>query len=300
MKKIIIDKKNSNQRLDKFLLKFFNNASKSFVYKMIRKKNIKLNDNKAFGNEILKTGDEIFVYMSDETIYKFQKPIVKIKSDKPLKILYEDENILICEKPVDILSQPQSKFDNDTILNRLYKLRGNSVSICNRLDRNTSGIIICGKNFLALQQINNLIANHFIEKYYLTIVVGKIAESGHIEGFITKNTLKNKSCINKNGIGKEIITEYRPIKFTNDFTLLEIKLITGKSHQIRVHMANINHPLLGDDVYGKSDKIFGLKGQALHARLLGFIHPTTKNYIEFKNEPPKYFIDLIEKLRRCK
>jgi pseudouridine synthase, RluA family len=297
MKKIKVNVEDSNQRLDKFLLKFFNGASKSFIYKMLRKKNIKLNNIKSVGNEILKANDEIFIYMSDETINKFQKEVRKIKSNRPIKILYEDKNILICEKSAGILSQPAQKFDNDTLLNRLYSLYTNKINICNRLDRNTSGIIICGKNFLALQKINNLLANHLIDKYYLTIVKGKIDKAGHIENYIVKDEVLNKSQINKNGIGKKIITQYKPIAFTNDFTLLEIKLITGKSHQIRAHLQSIKHPIIGDTKYGDKDtnlffkNKFNLHHQLLHAYKIKF------NDNEFANKeiicpPPKIFSDI--------
>lgn len=292
MKKLIVERENSNQRLDKFLMKFLNAATKSFIYKMLRKKNIKLNDKAANGNEILNPNDQISLYLSDETINKFQKKICKIKSTKPLKILYENQNILICEKPAGILSQPQNKFDNDTLLNRLYNLYGDNIWICNRLDRNTSGLIICAKNFLALQKMNSDIAQNLLGKYYLTIVKGKINKLGQIESYITKNNLTNKSEINQNGIGKKILTQYKPIEYTDKFTLLEIKLITGKSHQIRAHLQSINHPIIGDTKYGDPKtnlffkQKFNLRYQLLHAYKIKF------NGLEVNCPPPSMFLDI--------
>lgn len=299
MKKIIVNNENYNQRLDKFLFKFFNDAPKSFIYKMIRKKNIKLNGVIANANKILNAGDEIFLYMSDETINRFQKTVVKIKSDRPLKILYENKNILLCEKPVGLLSQPKNKHDCDTLLNRLYNLYGENIAVCNRLDRNTSGIIICGKNFLAIQKMNKIIAAHLLDKYYLTIVKGKITKSGNLENYITKDTSANTSNINENGEGKKIITQYQPIKFTNDFTLLEIKLITGRSHQIRTHLKSINHPIIGDIKYGDTNtnlffkNKFNLQHQLLHAYKIKFKTGKLSGK-EIECPLPKIFSDINE------
>ena len=297
MKKIIVDKKNFNQRLDKFLFKILNTAPKNFAYKMLRKKNILLNNLKATGNEILKPSDEIYLYLSDETIKKFNVPKIKIKSKHKLNILFENENILICEKPAGILSQPDNKFTDDSVLNRLYNMRGENIFICNRLDRNTSGIIICAKNFIAAQTLNNLIKNKSVEKYYLTIAKGKITEPNILINFMQKDKTKNKIYINDNQIGEKIILKYKPLAFNNNFSLLEIKLITGKSHQIRAQLKNINHPIIGDEKYGDNPtniffkNKFGLKHQLLHAYKINFLPNKFINQTII-SQPPKIFLTI--------
>lgn len=297
MKKIIIDKKNFNQRLDKFLFKFLNTASKNFIYKMIRKKNILLNSLKATGSEILKVNDEICLYLSDNTIQKFFKPKTKIKSKYKVKILFENEDILICDKPIGILSQPNKKMTNDSLLNRLYNMYNEKICICNRLDRNTSGIVLCAKNFIGAQNLNNLIKNHLINKYYLTIVKGKITKSGTLENFMSKDEFKNKTKINPTQAGTKIITKYKPLIFNYNFSLLEIKLITGKSHQIRLQLSNINHPIIGDQKYGDNKtnlffkNRFGLNYQLLHAYKIEF---QDNPFISQKiiSEPSKIFLSI--------
>ena len=297
MKKIIVDEKNFNQRLDKFLFKVLNVAPKNFVYKMIRKKNILLNNVKATGNEILKQGDEIYLYLSDDTIKKFSCQKTKIKSKYKINILFENEDVLICDKPAGILSQPDNKLTNDSVLNRLYNMHGENIFICNRLDRNTSGIIICAKNFIATQTLNNLIKNKSVEKYYLTIVKGKITRPNTLINFMQKDKTKNKIHIKNNQIGEKIILKYKPLVFNNNFSLLEIKLITGKSHQIRAQLKNINHPIIGDKKYG-NNKIniffknkFSLNYQLLHAYKINFLPNKFINQT-IMSQPPKLFLTI--------
>lgn len=297
MKKIIVDEKNFNQRLDKFLFKILNTAPKNFVYKMLRKKNILLNNLKAGGNEILKQGDEICLYLSDDTIKKFSCQKIKIKSKYKINILFENEDILICDKPAGILSQPDSKSTNDSVLNRLYNIRGENVFICNRLDRNTSGIIVCAKNFIAVQTLNNLIKNKLVQKYYLTIVKGKITRPNTLINFMQKDKTKNKIYINNNQIGEKIILKYKPLAFNNNFSLLEIKLITGKSHQIRAQLKNINHPIIGDKKYGDNQiniffkNKFSLNHQLLHAYKINFL-PNKFINKTIISQPPKLFLTI--------
>lgn len=297
LKKIIIDKKIFNQRLDKFLFKFLNAAPKNFIYKMIRKKNILLNSSKATGSEVLKINDEIYLYLSDDTIQKFRKPKIKIKSKHKVKILFENEDILICDKPAGVLSQPNKKTTNDSLLNRLYNMYNEKTCICNRLDRNTSGIVLCAKNFIGAQNLNNLIKNHLVDKYYLTIVKGKITTSGTLENFTSKDKFKNKTKINPTQVGTKIITKYKPLISNDNFSLLEIKLITGKSHQIRLQLSNINHPIIGDQKYGdiKTNLFFknkfGLNYQLLHAHKIEFQNNPFINQ-KIISEPPKIFLSI--------
>ncbi len=282
MVEIKINKSNENQRLDKYLLKYLNKAPKSFIYKMLRKKNIKLNNKKAEGNEIIINGDIINIYLSDETIssFKEEKQINKTNSD--FKIIFEDNNIILCYKPIGLVSQPDDKNKNNSLNDQLiyYIYNKNEYnnncdftpSICNRLDKNTSGIVTFGKNLKALQSLNNAFKNDFIYKYYLTAVYGNITKSGKIELYHTKKD--NKVILSKEYIpnSKKIITEYEPIANKNNKTLLNIKLITGKTHQIRASFEYIGYPIIGEKKYNQNsikDK-FNLKYQFLHCHKLHF------------------------------
>lgn len=314
MKQIIINSSEENQRLDKFLLKYFNKSTKSFIYKMLRKKNIKYNDNKAQGNEILKDGDCIQIYLSDETVNKFKQLPAIIKVKKEFDIVYEDKNILICNKPVGLLSQKDTKENYNCIVDQIiYYLyeKGEydynqpfKPAICNRLDRNTSGIIIAGKNLMTLQSINKAIANNQISKFYKTIVCGNITQAGTLEDYYIKDTNKNKAIISsvKENNTSKVITKYKPIKNSKDYTLLEIELVTGKSHQIRSHLKSINHPIIGDVKYGQPqiNKIFKsqyrLNYQLLHAYKITFSKLSGDlDYLSFKSFEapiPKIFSDI--------
>lgn len=288
MEQIIIDFKEKNQRLDKFLLKYFNKATKNFIYKMLRKKNIKYNNGKAQGNEILKSGDSIQIYLSDETINKFKQTASIVETKKEFDIIYEDKNILICNKPIGLLSQKDSKQNYNCLVNQIIyylyqkgEYNANQTikpAICNRLDRNTSGIVIAGKNLIALQEINRFMQNNQISKFYKTIVCGNILESGIIESYYIKDTIKNQAKIieTQQNNACKIITKYKPIKSNNNYTLLEIELVTGKSHQIRSHLKSMGYPIVGDNKYGEIqiNNIFrtkyNLKHQLLHAYKIKF------------------------------
>lgn len=308
MKEIIISSLEENQRIDKFLLRYMNNASKGFIYKMFRKKNIELNGRKVIGNEILKKDDVIKMFLSGSTIDKFMLPFVIKNNNGEVSVIYEDENILICNKPVGVLSHSQVKEDEDTMIDRIISYlnkKGEIVvnkestfkpAICNRLDRNTSGIILCGKNLPAVQHLNDIFKNNKVEKYYKTIVKGNIHKKGVIETYYTKDFKNNKASVfNKkkdSGRYKRVKTEYYPIKVNKEYTLLEIKLITGKSHQIRVHLQSINHEVVGDTKYGDipinnylKSKI-GLKHQLLHSDRVIFKDET--GFLNYLNN--KHFI----------
>lgn len=281
MVEIKINKLNENQRLDKYLLKYLNKAPKSFIYKMLRKKNIKLNGKKAEGNEIILYNDIINIYLSDETINSFRenKKINNTKQD--FKIIFEDTNIIICYKPINLVSQPDISNKTNSLNDQLiyyvynngdYDLSSDfTPSICNRLDRNTSGIITFGKNLKALQSINKAFKNNLIDKYYLTAVYGNINKSGTIELYHKKEG--NKAILSKNYIpeSKKIITQYEPIINKDNKTLLNIKLITGKTHQIRASLEYIGYPIIGDKKYNnKNINTFNLKNQFLHCYKIHF------------------------------
>lgn len=283
MREIEITDKEQGQRADKFLLKYLNKANKSFIYKMLRKKNIKLNDKKIVGNEMLKTGDIVKFYLADETINKFREAKKIVKTEKNFSIVFEDENILLCGKPSGLIVHPDKEHKgntlNDQLLYYLYEKGeynpGNSTgfvpSVCNRLDINTSGIVAMGKNLSAVQELNRGFRDRLIDKYYITLVKGVVEKSGTIEGYHSKNNENIAEISKEDTGGSYICTHYRPIKNNGEYTLLEIKLETGKSHQIRVCMKYIGHPIVGDRKYGDDDvnkrffNKFGLDNQFLHS-----------------------------------
>lgn len=281
MKEIRIEKNDSGQRLDKFLQKYLKEASKSFLYKMLRKKNIKLNGKKAEGRELLAVGDTVSIFFSDETLAKFRG--VKNTMCFPvtsLEVLYEDEDVAILNKPVGMLSQKAKNDDVTLVEYWLGYLQQNgswseggsfTPSICNRLDRNTSGAVIAGKSLFGLQKMSKLLKERAIDKYYLTIVEGAIRENSMIRGYLSKDEKTNKVTVFDNA-GEDrtyIETGYEPLIDNGRYTLLRVKLITGKTHQIRSHLSSIGHPLMADVKYG-GKKVDGERGFFLHAELLCF------------------------------
>lgn len=284
MKEIRITKNEENQRLDKFLLKYMNKASKGFLYKMLRKKRIKYNGGRAEGSELLKAGDTLQLYLAEETISSFMEEKTVAEAKRHFAIVYEDDDILVVSKPAGLLTHPEKSSDKDTLIDQiLYYLyqKGQYLpeadssftpALCNRLDRNTSGIVIAGKTLKGVQAVNEAIRSHKLDKYYLTLVAGEIREAGEITAYLTKDEEKNQVRISKReGSGKKTMTKYRPLACAKGYTLLEIHLITGKTHQIRAHMQSIGHPVVGDRKYGseysnqKFREEYALSNQFLHA-----------------------------------
>ncbi len=283
MQEIIIKGNEAGQRFDKLLAKYLNEAPKSFIYKMLRKKNIVLNDKKATGNEKLEVGDSVKLYLSDDTIAKFSKLKI-VSTEESLDIVYENEHILIINKPVGMLSQKAEASDVSAvehIISYLLKsrqiteieLRSFKPSICNRLDRNTSGLLVAGKSLPGLQGMGDVFKHRLLKKYYRCLVAGKVEKRQYIKGYLTKDEIMNKVCI----LDKEtenslpIETEYEPIWTNGHCTLLEVHLITGRTHQIRAHLASEGHPIIGDYKYGRCavndmyKEKYGLESQFLHA-----------------------------------
>ena len=284
MKEIRITKNEENQRMDKFLLKYMNKATKGFLYKMLRKKRIKLNGGRAEGNELLQAGDTIQLYLAEETIASFMEEKAVAQAKQNFGVVYEDEDILVVNKPAGLLTHPERADDRDTLIDQIlyylyqkgeYVPEANSSftpALCNRLDRNTSGLVIAGKTLRGVQAVNETIRNHKLDKYYLTLVAGEIRHAGEITGYLTKDADKNQVRISKKaGEGARTLTKFRPIAHAKGYTLLEIHLITGKTHQIRAHMQSIGHPVVGDRKYGsehsneKFRREYALSNQFLHA-----------------------------------
>ena len=298
MKEFIIQKNEENQRFDKYLKKLLPNASTSFLYKMMRKKNIVINKKKVEGNEKLKAGDVVSIFLSDETFDKFHVNLEDLKKEydalkslnlKGLKVVFEDEEMIVADKPYNMLSQKASDKDlsaNEYLLGYMInkgELSFNEFqtfrpSVVNRLDRNTTGLLLFGKTLNALQQLGEGIRERSIEKYYHAIVAGELKEELELKGYLLKDEKTNKVSYHKEQIeGSDYIeTGVKPIKTNNGLTLVEIHLVTGKTHQIRLHLSTIGHPILGDMKYG-NDKInkkyydsYKVNHQLLHAYRLEF------------------------------
>ncbi len=297
MHQIEIRENEAGQRLDKFLHKFMPLAPTSFFYKMLRKKNITLNGKKAEGSEKLSFGDQISFYLSEETIKGFQKKneihnkLIQDEYEKAFKelkgilVIYEDEHVIIMNKPAGILSQKAKPTDvslNEWMIG--YLLANNCLnagqlstfkpSVCNRLDRNTIGLVIGAKSLAGSQKMNELISSRRIRKFYRMLVKGRVEKEEVLEGYLIKDEKSNKVHLVKNSTEEKssyIKTRYYPVREFSDKTLVETELITGKPHQIRVHLASTGHPLLGDYKYGdrafndKYKRQFHINSQLLYA-----------------------------------
>ena len=307
MREITVSRGEANRRLDKYLMKYMNMAPPNFIYKMLRKKRIKLNGARAGGNETLCEGDIITFYLSDDTICSFSALRTIPEYTGKLDILYEDKDILLVNKPAGMLVHSDTPYGADDLASRLvYYLSQKGLlsgtftpAPGNRLDRNTSGIVICGKHPAAVRALNEAQA----EKYYIAVVSGVIGKPSELKGFIDKDPRKNESTVSDKPYAKagRIITEYTPIGRGENLTLLRVKLVTGKSHQIRAHLKAAGHPILGDPKYGdpQINNQMRLKRQLLHAVQFTLLNNSDilekYNYKTFWAPIPDYLRIFIEK-----
>ncbi|MCH5179747.1 MAG: RluA family pseudouridine synthase [Erysipelotrichales bacterium] len=292
MKEIIITKENEGQRADKFIRKFLNDAPLSFIYKVFRKKDVKVNGHWIKIDYILKINDVLRIYVTDEQLSEFNnpKPIEKVKFNH--EIVYEDENILIVNKPRGLLVHGDSEEKRITlanqVLNYLYSKGeydpknslGFTPAPAHRIDRNTSGLVVFGKTIKALQILLDMFKDkESLEKTYLALVVDKLDKTGVINAPLIKDSKSGLVHVDfQNKFAKTAISEYEVEQYFKDYTLVNVKILTGRTHQIRAHMKYINHPVVGDGKYGdfavnkifKND--FNFENQFLHARKIKFIN----------------------------
>lgn len=263
MREMAITQYEEGQRLDKFLLKYLNKCPKSLLYKFMRTNKIKYNGKKPKGNEILIKGDQIKLFLHDEQIVSLQEHKEVQKSPIHFKTVYEDKNILIVDKPLGLLTQKDKKDGHSLAEEVIYHLTENgSYNIktakgfipapCNRLDRNTAGIVLVGKHLKATQEISQMLKTKQISKYYMSIVLGRITEPIILKGYHYKEPGKNEVKILDRYVegAKPVETRILPLQTNGRYTLIEVQLVTGKTHQIRAHLSQIAHPIIGDPKYG--------------------------------------------------
>ena len=300
MKEFIIEKNDADTRLDKFVSKAVPSLPSNLIQKYIRLKRIKVNSSRAKPDARLALGDVVSMYLNDEFFEssRSKKAVPKLNASFP-NIIYEDENILLADKPAGI-SVHDDDFGGETLIAQILSYLSSKgewnpeeensfiPALCNRIDRNTSGIVIAAKNAEALRIMNDKIKNRELSKYYLCVVSGRLTPaSGTLKGYIFKDAKQNRVYVRQNPCpgAKTAITKYKTLKTNDRLSLVECELITGRTHQIRAQMANAGHPLIGDGKYGKNadNKAFGMKHQALCSYKLVFDFKTPSGCLEYLN-----------------
>lgn len=289
-------------RIDRYLSDQLSDFSRSHLQKLLKEQGVTVNGKPVKANYKVQSGDEIILDLPEE------KELDVKPENIPLDILYEDNDILIVNKPKGMVVHPAAGHDSGTLVNAvLYHCRENlsgingvlRPGIVHRIDMDTTGALVVCKNDTAHQSLAEQLSVHSITRRYRAIVYGGFREdSGTVTGDIGRHPTDRKKMAVGVRNGKHAVTHYRVLERFGDFSYIECELETGRTHQIRVHMAHIGHPLLGDTVYGPSKCPFpGLQGQCLHAMVLGFMHPSTGEYLEVTAPLPEYFTAVLEKLR---
>ncbi len=300
MKQFTVGKNDAGQRLDKFISKAVPALPQSLMYKEIRRKNIKVNGKRAQISAKLCEGDVVALYVKDEFFASVREKYDFLTASRKLDIVYEDENLMLLNKSVGVLSHPDNNEYNDTLISRVQRYlyeKGEydpkaensfTPSLVNRIDRNTGGIVIAAKNAESLRILNLKLKNREIHKYYLCVVHGIInKKSGVLEAWMIKDEGKNKAEVFDKEIpgGKLMKTKYSVLAEKNDLSLVEVELLTGRTHQIRAQFAHIGHPLLGDGKYGTNalNKKYGYKKQFLYSQKLGFDFESDAGQLNYLN-----------------
>ncbi|SEF68284.1 ribosomal large subunit pseudouridine synthase D [Caloramator fervidus] len=296
----VVEDINVGKRIDVYLSEIIEDMSRSRIQKLIEEEKIKVNGNVTKSNYKIKANDEITVEIPDPVKLEI------VAEDIEIEILYEDDDIVVVNKPQGMVVHPAAGNYTGTLVNALLKKCKTLSSIngvirpgiVHRIDKDTSGVLVVAKNDYAHQHLAEQIKEHTVKRIYIALTEGVIKQDmGTIDKPIGRHPVhRKKMAIVENG--KRAVTHFKVLERFKENTLVEARLETGRTHQIRVHMASIGHPLVGDPVYGYKKQKFKLNGQALHAKVLGFIHPRTGKYMEFSSPLPDYFEELIEKLRK--
>ena len=293
----------ADSRIDRYLAQQMPDQSRSFLQKLIREEQITVNGRPVKANYRLQPEDQVLVIVPDP-----QLPDI-LPENIPLDILYEDSDVLVINKPKGMVVHPAAGHYTNTVVNAvMYHCQGNlsgingvmRPGIVHRIDRDTTGAIVICKNDQAHQSLAQQLKEHSITRSYRAIVWNNLKEDeGTVDRPIGRHPVDRKKMAVNEKNGKTAVTHYRVLERFGRFTYIECRLETGRTHQIRVHMASIGHPLLGDEVYGPSGKQpFRLQGQCLHAMTLGFLHPSTGEYVEFEAPLPEYFTQLLKNFRK--
>ena len=297
-----IKQEESSVRIDRYLAEQCPEFSRSYLQKLLKEQKVTADGRPVKANYKIHPGAEIQVEIPDMEV-----PDIR-PEDIPLDILYEDEHLLVVNKPKGMVVHPAAGHTEGTLVNAVMAHCGDNLSgingvlrpgIVHRIDKDTTGALVICKEDAVHRDLAEQLKEHSIKRRYRAIVQGNLKEDeGTIEGPIGRHpTDRKKMAINyKNG--KDAVTHYKVLERFGQYTYIECRLETGRTHQIRVHMTSIGHPLLGDTVYGSFKNPFHLQGQTLHAMILGFRHPVTGEYIEFEAPLPDYFLKLLEKLRK--
>lgn len=297
-----ISVEDTGKRIDSFLASELDDFSRSFITKNIEKGNVTVNDKTVSKSYKIAQNDDI-VFIVDDPVELQIEP-----QDILLDIIYEDDDLLVVNKPKGMVVHPAAGNYADTLVNALMFHCKDSLSgingvlrpgIVHRIDKNTSGLLIVAKNDNAHKFLAQQIKEHSFTREYITIVYGNIKDDcGTIDAPIGRHPIDRKKMCVTDKNSKNAVTHYEVIERLKGYTLLKCKLETGRTHQIRVHMSYIGHPVAGDEVYGPKKVITALKGQCLHAQKIGFIHPVTKEYLEFSSDVPQIFSDFLHKLQK--
>lgn len=291
-----------DERIDKCICGYMESLSRSYIQKIIKDGNVYVNGLPVKANYKVRVEDKVRFIIPDSV-----EPDIPAQ-DIPLDIIYEDSDILIINKPKDMVVHPAPGHYEGTIVNAVMFHCKDALSgingvmrpgIVHRIDKDTTGSLIICKNDEAHNDIASQLKEHSINRRYRAIVWGRIKEDeGIIDAPIGRHPNDRKKMAINETNGKHAITHYKVLERFDKFTYIECRLETGRTHQIRVHMTSLGHPLLGDDVYSSAKSPYKVNGQTLHAMILGFVHPSTKEYMEFEAPLPDYFEDILRKLRK--